>query len=166
VVLVGVIGLQMVDLDASAQPRAKEETTQDTTTLDDSPETSQAEITMLEAPQREFRDWEAIALDEVLLHDPFMLPEALQAAIVKSTPELTRDDIAGDSEISLRRQETLALLREKGVGMIWSTPQGYVATIGQRELRVGDEFDGLRVLEIGPRGVVLVEHETPSTDGL
>ena len=119
-------------------------------------------------PQARPKRWETVSLSDALLWDPFALPPALRLALRKgqpaesaAAPEVDQREQNRRLELQRRREATLAALREKGVGMILATRDGSVATVGSRQVKVGDVLDGLRVVEIGPSGIVLVEEDTP-----
>jgi hypothetical protein len=116
------------------------------------------------APAGKPAKWQGIPRSEVVLHDPFALPAKLRPGSIAG--ENAKDggtSRGGESadELQRRRDALFATLREKGVGMILSTPQGPTATIGTLQLRVGDIIEGLRVAKIGPQGVEFVEDEKP-----
>jgi hypothetical protein len=109
---------------------------------------------------RRAEKWQDIPRSEVLLHDPFALPE--QLASHHAAPVEEDAPAEPDAAQQTRGAELMESFRTQGVSMILTTPQGTIATIGSVQLRVGDVLEGLRVTEIGPRGVVFVE-EHPNT---
>jgi len=54
------------------------------------------------------------------------------------------------------QQAVAAELQRRGVGMIFRTSRGSVARLGDLEVRVGDQLNGLRVVEINSEGIRLV----------
>ena len=100
-------------------------------------------------PQREFTLTEAIA------HDPFEVPAwapvskrvASNAAPASGTDQLTR----------------IEKLRQTGVAMVLVSNRQQVAAIGDRLVRLGDEIDGFRVVEISSEGVLLQPTNDDST---
>ncbi len=64
-----------------------------------------------------------------------------------------------------RIKSIATILQQQGVGVVVSTSAGSVARIGEQEVRVGDIINGvLRVVEIGPQGIVIEEAPEDSTD--
>jgi hypothetical protein len=124
-------------------------------------------VPALAAQRPTVHKWQAIPLDEALAHDPFLLPVGLRPDPNRDpTAELASGSDAAAArarrqELEQRREAAVNVLREQGVGMVMTTARGTVAVIGSRQLQVGDEVDGLRVVEIGPAGVVLVEINEP-----
>jgi len=68
--------------------------------------------------------------------------------------DVTAIEAAEIQELRSRQAQFMASLRAKGVDMIIRSPRGSVARIGDLSLRVGDVHEGLRVEEIGQRGVL------------
>ncbi|MFV2066245.1 MAG: hypothetical protein ACC645_04645 [Pirellulales bacterium] len=117
------------------------------------------------ALDRNPRRWVTISRDEAQRHDPFSLPEGL--GLIDSDEESLGVATSQEDSETIRRLEQdrlLAAMQSQGVGMIMSTPEGMMATIGSTTIRVGDLIRGLRVAEITPAGVVLVEERTRRPD--
>lgn len=114
--------------------------------------------------------WPKFALEEVLLHNPFepapmpveetKTPEA--APVLQEplpTPEAIREENASED----RRKSVAAViaeLKQQRVRMILRTDKSVSAVIGDRVLRAGDVFDGVRVKSILPNGIVVEPAET------
>ncbi len=60
-----------------------------------------------------------------------------------------------------RIQQVIDDLRKKGVAIVLSDQNGRIAKIGDRTIRVGDQFDGVEVTEITGNGSVLVRPVDP-----
>jgi hypothetical protein len=105
--------------------------------------------------------WVEISREIALLQDPFGLPDAFA--------EIPISEVADNQATPARPQATrpdethrlLRALQSQGVAMVLSTPQGMMATIGSNTFRVGDRVGNLRVADISPRGIVLVEADPP-----
>ncbi|MCI0334353.1 MAG: hypothetical protein L0228_14140 [Planctomycetes bacterium] len=115
--------------------------------------------------------WKSPELSTVIAYDPFALPPTF--------PQPPR--FAGDSSVSagatngataaedakqladaleeLRMQ--LEELKQRGVHVIVSQNDQYVAMIGDRMIHVGDEINGFTVTEIDPNEGVRVERKDP-----
>jgi hypothetical protein len=107
------------------------------------------------------RQWPKIALEEVLQHDPFALPTALQPPAPKKPAVAVASqapDKARQAEVRRQREQALAAIRAQGVQMVFVGKEKRVAIIGDRRVRVGDVFDGFRVTDIGSDGVTLSEY--------
>jgi len=100
-----------------------------------------------------------------LLSNPFLLPlplrtakqaaEESEATEREAGSELPEEENDGDGEVSPLRALTDEL-EQKSASIITSTPQGWVAFIDSRVVAVGDYLqEGVRVVEIGPNGVVV-----------
>jgi hypothetical protein len=114
------------------------------------------------APRKE-RQWPKIAVNEVLQHDPFALPTALQPPTpAKPAPvaTVTAPDQARQEQRQRRREQALKAIRDKGVQMVFVGKEKRVAIIGDRRVRVGDVLEGFRVTGIGSDGVTLSEHRS------
>ena len=104
-------------------------------------------------------------VEQVLLSNPFLLPlplriakqaaEESEATEREAGSELPEEENDGDGEVSPLRALTDEL-EQKSASIITSTPQGWVAFIDSRVVAVGDYLqEGVRVVEIGPNGVVV-----------
>jgi hypothetical protein len=100
--------------------------------------------------------WDPIPLDEMLAHNPFRLPPALQTATPKQAAAGHATDAISTAEAE-HRQQVVAQLQTKGVSMVFEQQGQMIAVVGDRQIRVGDVIDGLRVKEITSDGLVLEE---------
>lgn len=102
-----------------------------------------------------------IALEEVLQHDPFALPRALRPPARPSSANTADDapDEVDREEVQRQRERALAAIREQGVQMVFLGKEEQIAIIGDHRVRVGDQFEGFRVTDIGSDGVTLSEQE-------
>jgi hypothetical protein len=105
------------------------------------------------APPR--KPWPRIPLAEILDHDPLTIPPWL----APPSPAAAESAKSSDPEKDAQRQRLLAWdkLRGQGVGLVLITPDGPVATVGDRQVRVGDVIDGFRVEKIDGQGLVLAD---------
>lgn len=121
--------------------------------------------------------WPEVRLEEVVKHDPFALPVALQPPVdepkIQTTQgsqteeidkqaiqrERDRLEIARQEKLIRRKQqlERLRELQKSGVGITMVSPEAKVVTVGDKKLQVGDLLDGFRIVEIRPDGSVVVE---------
>jgi hypothetical protein len=107
--------------------------------------------------------WKAPDVATIIEHDPFALPPAFpQPARTVNGQILTSDGIvAADAatratdlaDAVAKLQTELDSLRSRGVSVIVREHDEYVAMIGDRTIRVGDEINGFRVTAIEPDGV-------------
>lgn len=99
-----------------------------------------------------------LTLDEATQYDPFAIPAwSAQAA----TSLVAADDPSATSGELRERFDTLT---STGVEMILVSDGGKAAQIGGRTLRIGDEIDGFRVVEITDTNVMF-EPISPSEGG-
>ncbi len=132
---------------------------------------SNAVATEAEA-NRSKKVWPRIALAEILSFDPFSLPLSFSSQPVadKSASDVDSDRQAATAKTAAAPDETddlerLEQLKESlerhTVSVIYYSEQGAVALIDSKLVREGDLLaDGVRVLKIGPKGVI-VEIEAP-----
>ena len=123
-----------------------------------------SEETETEADDQEARQWPEIPRAEVLLHDPFQLPIFLDPDAGADGDESQTNGEGAEEQGSeeQRRAALLASLRSTGVGMILKGPRGKVAHIGEFKVQEGDLLEGLRVVEIHSRGIVLERVLSPA----
>lgn len=107
--------------------------------------------------------WSIPDVARITEHDPFALPLAfpqparsadgkgLTAENLKATDAATRASRLAD-EVA-KRQTALEELRRRGVSVIVKQRGQYVAMIGDRTIRVGDEINGFTVTSIEADGV-------------
>ncbi len=102
-----------------------------------------------------------IALEEVLLHDPFAVPAVLLPPTGPSSADTAHGvpDKVRREELRRKREQVLAAIREEGVQMVFLGKDGQAAIIGDRRVSIGDIFKGFRVTGIGSDGVTLSEQE-------
>jgi hypothetical protein len=119
-------------------------------------------------PLRELRKWQTPDLAMVVSYDPFALPDAFprpQSAEESAVAAAGDTSEAGQAEkaAALAQQEDakrqeLEKLRQQGTTIVVKGRDNkYVALIGDKELRVGDEINGFTIIAIDPKsGVDLV----------
>lgn len=100
--------------------------------------------------------WPTLTLAEAATYDPFQ-PFAGQSANLgeKAKPAAKPQAAADAAKHKARQDQALAALRKTGATAVLRGPEGGLAIIGRRLVRVGDELDGFRVVAIEPDGVVL-----------
>lgn len=104
--------------------------------------------------------WKTPDVTQVIAYDPFALPTAFpqpnQSANASGDGEATDEGIDDGRQLAaalekLRTQ--LDDLQKRGVQVIISQDDRYVAMIGDRMIHVGDEINGFTVTQINPDGV-------------
>jgi hypothetical protein len=128
-------------------------------TLADEQEDGDRQIALAEFDQAR---WKAPALSEVIAYDPFALPAAFpQPPRVVVDSELTADRDTAEAALNAQKlaeaveqmERQLEELQQRGVRVIVNLRDEYVALVGDRTLRVGDEINGFIVTAIEPDGV-------------
>jgi hypothetical protein len=107
--------------------------------------------------------WQSSDLEKVIAYDPFALPKAFpqpQRAVLD--PTLAAEGGVASSAAQQAQQlaeavelmqNQLAELQQRGVHVIVNLNDEYVAVIGDRTIRVGDEINGFIVTAIESDGV-------------
>ncbi len=100
--------------------------------------------------------WPSFTLAEAAAYDPFQpfpappaTAEPMPKAAAKTKPP------QDSAQRKARHEQALAALRKTGTTAVLRGPQGALAILGRRVIRVGDEIDGFRVVAIEPDGVVV-----------
>jgi hypothetical protein len=111
--------------------------------------------------------WKSPELAKVVAYDPFALPSSFPqparlvddaAEAIGETSEAVAAARAKEQADALEAlQAQLEDLQQRGVHVIFSQNQQYVAMIGDRTVHVGDEINGFTVTEIDPKTGVRVE---------
>jgi hypothetical protein len=111
--------------------------------------------------------WKPPELARVVAYDPFALPASFpqpprlvddSADAIGETSEAMAEARAKEQADALEElQAQLEDLQQRGVHVIFSQNQQYVAMIGDRTVHVGDEINGFTVTEIDPKAGVRVE---------
>ncbi len=108
--------------------------------------------------------WPVMEVAHVRQHDPFrMAPpwhDATPANQITATEEGPDPAEEAAAAAKAARDRILKEIREQGVRWVVVSREEAVAAIGNREVRVGDVFGGLRVTQISLDGVTLVELES------
>ncbi len=100
--------------------------------------------------------WPTIPLAEAAAYDPFQPLEHQPASTPPLAKAAAKAKTSQDSaQRRARQDQLLAALRKTGTTAVLRGPQGAMAIVGRRTIRVGDELDGFRVVAIEPDGVVL-----------
>lgn len=118
-----------------------------------------AEVALLEFDQAK---WTAPNVSAVIAYDPFALPASFpQPPKIVQTPKSSAAAEAAASALDPKRlakqleelRTQLEDLKQRGVHVIISQNDQYVAMIGDRMIHVGDEINGFTVTGIDPDGV-------------
>ena len=118
------------------------------------------------------RPWPAITLANVVQHDPFAVPPALLR--LTTAPGAGFEDTQGAppkhskgterADRLSQLQERIETLKKRQVSALLRGSKGATAIIDSKVVHEGDLLeDGVRVVEIGPNGVVL-EIEAPENE--
>jgi hypothetical protein len=126
----------------------------------------QTQVAMLEFNQAK---WKPPELEQVVAYDPFALPEAFpqppaidaDGTLVDADAGATAEERAkAQADIVEALQAELEELQQRGVHVIFSQNNQYVAMIGDRTVHVGDEINGFVVTEIDPKEGVRIERNS------
>jgi hypothetical protein len=160
-VLVGVLYLQFGRSEkpkrtAGATPTARERPSSNR----QSPRAAKKPAAVVTTAPRQWsslKRWQSPNLAEVIAYDPFARPSlfpkpAPETATLVENTAATPEDLAKEQAAlaaeEKQMQQQLEALRQQGVEVIIEGPHGPVAVIGGKEVRVGDEIDGFRVIAI------------------
>jgi len=99
-----------------------------------------------------------ISLAQAVAHNPFAEPPWACAKPPEQPPE--PEPTADDVDLALATEQAFEELRQQGVRAIMISDGQRIAVVGSRHVRVGDEMDGWRVLEISADGVILAPPES------
>ena len=113
-------------------------------------------------------NWPEISFDELVEHDPFR-PEKNLEEMILGTPadqaaRQTVEQALEESREDRLQQESLARelsSPDRQVRLLFQSPSGAAAMIGDRVVHVGDKLDSYQVLEIDRAGVVLKRLDEP-----
>jgi hypothetical protein len=107
--------------------------------------------------------WKPPELARVVAYDPFALPAAFPQPVQTVAGAQSGVDSEGETDAATAAaklaeaieslQSELKALQERGVHVIIRGGNEYVAMIGDRTVRVGDEINGFKVTSIEPDGV-------------
>jgi hypothetical protein len=159
VVLVTVLVLQLGGSTAgSVTPRRPAKEKKDAGAAPRAAGTSEREAAPKDAdriPAAPRNPWPQVPLEEILEHDPLATPSWLEPPI----PVAPQSAKSSESEIDAQRERRLVWERlcGQGVALVLITPDGPVATVGDRRVRVGDLIEGFRVEKIDGQGLVLAD---------
>lgn len=95
------------------------------------------------------RDLPTITLSDAAAYDPFAVPAWTSEAEQQLVAETSAQPASSSS-----LQQRFDSLKATGVGMVLVSGDGQAAQIGDRTVRVGDEIDGFRVIEITADNIV------------
>jgi len=117
-------------------------------------------------------NWHSPQLANVVAYDPFALPDAFpkpptpeEAALAQSAAATSNEDAAEkEAELAAAREKAesdLAQLKQMGVKAIIERNNKWVAIVGDKTVRVGDEIHGFRVIAIEGNDVWVEKDLTP-----
>jgi hypothetical protein len=178
VVLVGVLYLQFAPKSkpAPVAQLAPMAVTRAATTAAAAPTSSGQQAAENPAAERKktltVANWHSPQLANVVAYDPFALPAAFpkpptpeEAALAQSAAATSSEDAAEkEAEIAAAREKAesdLAQLKQMGVKAIIERNNKWVAIVGDKTVRVGDEIHGFRVIAIEGNDVWVEKDLTP-----
>ena len=103
--------------------------------------------------------WTEVQLSECTKYDPFATPNGFN--LKKEKPVQRNADgeaLRREIEIAKKRaaqEQVISNLRDAGVNAVFKGPRQSTAIIGTRMVRVGEDFQGFRVLAIETDGIVI-----------
>ncbi len=112
------------------------------------------------------KPWPEFNLAEAIARDPFAVPDqfpqslAAAATAAQAAEESSAVPLSGEAS-DAERAAALAALQQRGVQLVMQNGREYVAKIGDRQVRVGEEIDGFRVIDISFHGVILEGDASP-----
>ena len=110
-----------------------------------------------ESEAADARAWPELSLRDILSHNPFEVPRALDPTPDEVPVALEEAAaVAAEQKQAEELSGTIAALKQTGVGMIFRGKGGTSAMVGSRVIREGDMLgENLRVLRIDEKGVVV-----------
>jgi hypothetical protein len=118
----------------------------------------------LHAAQLRKKPWPAYSVAQVVAYDPFALPAEFPqppapAEVGRRVTRSPAEDEANAerlrAEAAQARAEAIAAIRAKGVQVVLKRGNEFFALIDGHEIRVGDEVEGLEVVEIDATGIYI-----------
>jgi hypothetical protein len=108
--------------------------------------------------------WQPPQLTTVIEYDPFAIPASfprpqptdVEAALARLGDHAGEQELADGASMEDRMKDSqaeLETLRQLGVQVVLGQRDQYVALIGDRTVRVGDEINGFTVIAIDSDGV-------------
>jgi len=95
--------------------------------------------------------WPKLTMQEVLQHDPFVVPSW-------AAPEKNVATTSGS--VFQPSDDQLQQLQQQGASVVVISSQDKIATIGDHQIRIGDSIQGYSVIDITPQGIVLADPES------
>lgn len=116
-------------------------------------------------------NWHSPKLANVVAYDPFALPAAFpkpptpeEAALAQSAAVSSEDAAKRDAELAEEREKSegeLQGLKQQAVQVMITRNDEFVAIVGDRVVRVGDDLNGFKVIAIDSDGVHVAKELTP-----
>lgn len=105
-------------------------------------------------PSSADRQWPELSMKEIVACDPLAAPAWYQTALGYLEPD--------EEAVSAAAEETadsllLAELQQQGAAIVLFANGQRIATIGDRQIRVGDKIEGYQVTDITDEGVILTK---------
>lgn len=103
--------------------------------------------------------WPKVRLSECARYDPFATPDGFILNNRKRVQQEAGSEVSQtEIEITKKRaaqEQVISSLREAGVNAVLKGSKQSTAIVGTQMVRVGEEFEGFRVLAIEPDGIVI-----------
>ena len=103
------------------------------------------------------RNWPKIKIDYFLTYDPFATPEWLVEVRNTESPDEESARLAKEELKQKRKQEIIQALQKEGAKAIVYSGTEKRASIGEHTLRIGETYEGLKIIDITRHGIVLSE---------
>jgi hypothetical protein len=100
------------------------------------------------------REWPELSMKEILACDPLAAPAWYLAAI---QPEQSQEQADGTNRGTPDDSLVLAELQQAGATIVLIANGQRIATIGERQIHVGDRIEGYQVSDITDEGVILTK---------
>lgn len=176
VVLVGVLYIQYGPTTQQAETNAPQPTATAESTVGparSAPTTAVVLEPVDAAPRKQtgaVAGWQSPDLGSIVQYDPFSLPASFpqprhddEGALAQDAVQ-TLDASAQQAALAAERTKSeaeLQGLRQQGVHVIIRREDRYVAIVGDKEVHVGDEIDGFKVIGIDADGVRVAKDLSP-----
>lgn len=100
------------------------------------------------------RVWPELSMEEILACDPLAAPAWYLAAI---QPEQSKEHAKGRTNETPKDSLVLAELQQTGATIVLIADGQRIATIGERQIHIGDRIEGYQVSDITDQGVILTK---------
>ena len=103
--------------------------------------------------QNPAREWPELTMDAIARFDPLMAPAWYVAATRPVQPDEQDDSVAEETA----ENQGLKNLLQTGASIVLISDEQRVATIGEQQVRIGDQIEGYEVSDITEQGIVLTK---------